>query len=203
MSDKPFFDAVPRVILSAGDTTGCGCVFADVRMKGGVPALESGSSVPELLAGSQERKLILNIADGGAACVEAVRSAIVPASAERRVLITSPHAEVLRCARKALPSCASAFTPGEAFRILLLAKTGLLFLKKRFEGDALILPEYAGGIRLLSGSLIRELRSKGVHVFAWGADGVPAARRLLNAGADAVITGNTAVIDSLSGEGLL
>jgi glycerophosphoryl diester phosphodiesterase len=167
---------------------GADCVMADVSASadGSVQCLCSDGAYPleAILAASADTRFILNVS--GVSCAGPLCALLRRTDAGSRVLVSSANSEVVHSVRRLIPSCATAFTQGEALFVFLLAKTGLLFLKKKFPGDAIILSEYAGGLKILSAPFIREMTSKGVHVFAWGIDSSSAAKRLIDAGAGVI-----------------
>lgn len=165
---------------------GADCVYTGVFIKDGSLFSDLGVGLDELL--SRGGRFILNITDPSRGCLDALCSLAGRDSIVSRVLVASPHADVLKRVRASIPACATALTPVEALAVLLLSKAGLLFLRRRFAGDALVLSESAFGVRLLNAQLAKELRERGVRIFAWGVSDPVRACRLLDAGIEGVIS---------------
>lgn len=192
MIDKPFFNPRIRCICVSDAASPCGCVLAKVFMKDGILSTNFGISLDVLLSG--EGRFVLHVTDPSRGCLDALCSRIGQAGISGRVLVFSAHAEAVKRVRRSAGSCATALTSGEALAVLLLSKMGLLFLRRRFAGDALLVSESAGGVRLLNAQLAKELRERGVRVFAWGVTDSVRAKRLLDAGVEGVISSDAWVI---------
>jgi len=103
------------------------------------------------------------------------------------VIVASFRAAVLDEFRAACPEVATSASTAEATRFLALYKTGL--------GDsysppmsALQVPEYAGGVQVLTGGFVAAAHRRGLEVHAWTINDAGDMRRLLGLGVDGIIT---------------
>ncbi len=109
-------------------------------------------------------------------------------NAETRVLTASEHISNLKALRKLIPQMATSFSPSEVIKFLLLSKSGLLFLKSNFDGDALQIPENVGKFRIVTSTFIRHAHDKGIKVHVWTINEEDDMRRLLDMGTDGIFT---------------
>ncbi|HEV2707676.1 MAG TPA: glycerophosphodiester phosphodiesterase [Pyrinomonadaceae bacterium] len=103
------------------------------------------------------------------------------------VLVASFRAAVMDEFRSTCTEVATSASTGEATRFLALYKTGL--------GDsfspsmsALQVPEYAGGVQVLTRGFVEAAHRRGLEVHAWTINDAGDMRRLLDVGVDGIIT---------------
>ena len=90
--------------------------------------------------------------------------------------------------RARFPEMATSFSMGEVIGFYTLFKTGFLFMKKSFTGDALQIPEFIGPSRLVTPSFVREAHARMIRVHVWTINEERDMRRLLDAGVDGIFT---------------
>lgn len=115
-------------------------------------------------------------------------------AAQSRILTASEHLVNLREIRRLFPEMATSFSMGEVVWFYFLFKTGFLFLKKRFQGDALQIPEFIGPSRMVTAAFVRQVHEKGVRVHVWTINEEPDMRRLLDVGVDGIFTDDAALL---------
>ncbi len=120
--------------------------------------------------------------------VEALARALRRAGAANRVVVASFHDHMVRYFRRLMPGIPTCFTKGEVLGLLLLIRTGLAGLARRFPGAVLQVPEQYGRIRVLDERVLKVLRRKGLPVQVWTVNEKEDMRRLLGAGASGIIT---------------
>lgn len=113
---------------------------------------------------------------------------------QNQVVVASVYAEVLECFREFDPSMATAATPEEVRRFVLWGKMGLGFLA-RTTMDAVQVPEYSGSIHVVTPGFVKRCHRKGIQVHVWTVNDAEAIKRLLEMGADGVITDRPDVAD--------
>jgi glycerophosphoryl diester phosphodiesterase len=148
----------------------------------------------DALSAFPKTKFNIDLKDKNPLLAEKFCRIINDADAEDRVLAGSFHPDMVRMVRKILPGMATAFTSGEVLRFILLSRTGLLFAKKSFCGDALQLPEYGAGMRIVTPSLIREVHSKGLKIYVWTINDPKHAQKLKNDGIDGIFSDDIAIL---------
>lgn len=151
-------------------------------------------SLEELLEAFPKEKFNIDLKDDYPAQVGSYAAVLRKHGAENRVLTASQYGANLKEARRLLPGMATSFSLGEVIGVYFLFRTGFLFLKKNYPGDAFQVPEYLGPSHLANASLIRFLHRKGVTVQVWTVDGEDDMRRLLEAGVDGIFSNDPALL---------
>ncbi|MBT1064139.1 glycerophosphodiester phosphodiesterase [Bowmanella sp. Y26] len=85
---------------------------------------------------------------------------------QHQVLVTSFHSDALHAFRRGCPSVATAMTKNEITWFVLLEKIGLSHLFP-VRGQAVQVPEYWSGVKVLSPSLVAALHQRGVKIQVW------------------------------------
>jgi glycerophosphoryl diester phosphodiesterase len=104
-----------------------------------------------------------------------------------RVVVGSFRQSLIEEFRRACPEVATAAGPVEAGKFLALYESGLA---KSFSPamQALQVPEYAGGVRVLTAGLVAAARERNLQVHAWTINDEAAMRRLIDAGVGGIMT---------------
>jgi len=113
---------------------------------------------------------------------------------QNQVVVVSVYAEVLECFREFDPSVATAATPEEIRKFVIWGKLGLGFLA-RTPMDAVQVPEYSGSIHVVTPGFVKRCHRKGIQVHVWTVNDAEAIKRLLEMGADGIITDRPDVAD--------
>jgi glycerophosphoryl diester phosphodiesterase len=104
-----------------------------------------------------------------------------------KIIVGSFSNSVLSEFRRACPEVATSASPTEVSKFLAMQKAGL-------EGaysppmQALQVPEYAGGLHVLTGSFVEAAHRRNLEVHAWTVNDAEAMRRLLALGVDGIMT---------------
>ncbi|OHD64187.1 MAG: hypothetical protein A2176_00930 [Spirochaetes bacterium RBG_13_51_14] len=115
-------------------------------------------------------------------------------NAADRILASSQSNFNVGIIRAEMPKMATSFPFTGMIGFYTLYKTGFIFLRKRFDADALLMPEMSGMSYFASSGLIHEARSRGIRVYVQAVETEEQARRLREAGADGFITNNIEAI---------
>jgi len=105
-------------------------------------------------------------------------------NAADRVLTSTMYGKNIRLVRKLLPESATTFTLSGIIGVYALFKSGLLYFVRRFNADALQIPESIGASYLANGALIEQLHAKGLKVHVWYVKDSVQLKRVCDAGAD-------------------
>ncbi|HEV2762007.1 MAG TPA: glycerophosphodiester phosphodiesterase [Pyrinomonadaceae bacterium] len=113
--------------------------------------------------------------------------AIREAKMTERVLVASFGADVLEEFRRECPEVATSASASEASKFLTLSTTGL---EETFTpaAQALQVPEFAGGMRVLTRGFVEAAHARNLHVHAWTINDEEAMQRLLAVGVDGIMT---------------
>ena len=176
-----------------------GCHFTPDRGKT-YPYRGRGVRVPEfgeVLREFPDHKVNVDIKEAQTSIEEAVLEAIVGASASDRVLVVSEMSEVLRRFRElsggGVPTGASRREIGAFYRLSRMHLESL----SRLVYDALQVPVESGGRRIVTRRFIKAAHNRGVRVDVWTIDEPEEMRRLLDLGADVIMTNRPEVLDSV------
>ncbi|MDQ3803725.1 MAG: glycerophosphodiester phosphodiesterase [Acidobacteriota bacterium] len=104
-----------------------------------------------------------------------------------RVVVGSFSHAALEKFRRACPEVATSASPSEASSFLALYRAGLAGSYSP-PMRALQVPEYAGGMQVLTREFVEAAHGRNLHVHAWTVNGVEDMRRLLDIGVDGVMT---------------
>jgi len=153
------------------------------------PFRSRGFGVPTLadvLARYPRHPVIVEMKDNTPAMAHATVDVIRAAGALERVCLGAFQSAVLRHARRLAPEAASGASSAEVLRAMFAARAGLLPPFRRYQ--ALQVPERRKRLRVVTPHFVRAARRAGVPVQVWIVDRVEEIRRLLDWGAEAVIT---------------
>ena len=108
--------------------------------------------------------------------------------AVERVLTASEFTANLKAVRRLLPGMTTSASHGEIAGVFFLYRCGLFFAKKGLAADALQIPEFYRNRHVASPGMVRQVRRMGIRVHVWTVNSEADMRRLLDAGADGIIT---------------
>lgn len=121
-------------------------------------------------------------------------------NAENRILTASEHGVNLREIRKQFPDMATSFSSWEVINYYFLLKSGFLFLKDKFQGDALQVPEYYFGLRIVTSSFVKQAHAKGIKVHVWTINKESDMKRLLDIGVDGLFSDDPVLLMNILGK---
>lgn len=104
-----------------------------------------------------------------------------------RVVVGSFRQSLVEEFRRACPEVATAAGPVEAGKFLALYQSGLAASFSPAM-QALQIPEYAGGVRVVTKEFVAAARGRNLQVHAWTINDEAAMRRLIDAGVDGIMT---------------
>lgn len=104
-----------------------------------------------------------------------------------RVVVASFRQTAVGKFRSACPEVATAASAAEASTFLALYKAGLVGSSSP-SMQALQVPEYTGGMRVLTAEFVAAAHGRNLQVHAWTVNGVEDMRRLLAVGVDGIMT---------------
>jgi glycerophosphoryl diester phosphodiesterase len=104
-----------------------------------------------------------------------------------RVVVGSFRQSLIEEFRRECPEVATAAGPVEAGKFLALYRAGLAASFSPAM-HALQIPEYAGGVRVVTKEFVEAARGRNLQVHAWTINDEAAMRRLVEAGADGIMT---------------
>lgn len=125
--------------------------------------------------------------DESGASVEGLCKVIREHGAAERVVVGSFRQSLLEEFRRACPGVATSAGPAEASKFLALYQAGLAASYSPAM-QALQLPEYAGGVRVLTRGFVEAAHGRNLEVHAWTINDAADMRRLLDAGVDGIMT---------------
>ena len=152
------------------------------------PYRNQGLTVPtltEAFAALPRMRFNLEIKDPGLAAP--LCQALREHGKVQQVMVASFHGDALAEFRRLCPEVATSASAAEA-RNFYLAATTSLDNAYRPTMQALQVPEYMGGIRVLSPAFVRAARRLNLQVHAWTINETEAMRRILALGVDGIIT---------------
>jgi glycerophosphoryl diester phosphodiesterase len=148
-----------------------------------------GLTVPtlrEVLARHARRRFIVELKDNREALARAAVSVVREAGEQERVCFGSFHPAVMRAVRRLAPEAVTSGARDEVLHAVFGARLGLFPPFRRYR--ALQVPEQRESVRVVSARFLRAARRAGVPVHVWVVDGADDIRRLLEWGADGIIT---------------
>lgn len=144
-------------------------------------------SLREAMEAFPEVRINVDIKDPDPRGAELLSDLIRRMRAQSRILCASFHTNVLRRFRQLEPGVATSASKAEAARFIVACWPGLeRFLRPRF--NALQIPFYHKGIRLVRPQIVSHAHGLGLSVHVWTINEPDAMLRLLNIGVDGIIT---------------
>jgi glycerophosphoryl diester phosphodiesterase len=89
--------------------------------------------------------------------------------------------------RRECPGVATSAGPGEVSRFIALSKAGL-GASYSPPMQALQVPEYAGGVRMITKGFVEAAHERNLEVHAWTVNDAPAMSGLIELGVDGIMT---------------
>ncbi len=163
---------------------------ARFTMAGGPSYAGLGIRVPtleEVIAAHPEMPLVLEIKPDDGETARALCTELRDRGAAMRTLVGSFHDEAIKAFRAACPEIATSMASGEIQTFYALAHIGL----SRFyptKAVALQIPEEAGGVQVANRRLMDAAHARGFQVQIWTVNESADMERLLDLGADGIIT---------------
>lgn len=165
------------------------------RRDGGFPFRGRQIGVPilaEVLARYRDVRIIVELKVNTEELARAVVDVVRAAGASERVCVGSFGLRALRALRRLDPSIATSAAREEVRWALYRSKLRWPISRAPYEGYQV--PEWAGRTRVVSPRFVRDAHRAGLHVQIWTVDAEDHARRLLEWGADALITDRPDVV---------
>jgi glycerophosphoryl diester phosphodiesterase len=162
----------------------------------GHPWRARGARIPRLdetLDAHPGIPVIIEIKDDDLRAAEAVVAAVRATRAEGTVCVGSFHHLVLQRVRALAPAVATGASLPEAWWTMVRSKVRWPWVPPR-PFQAFQVPEYHGGRRVLTPAFVRQAHDEGARVQIWVIDDLDAMRRLLDWGADGIITDRPDII---------
>lgn len=113
---------------------------------------------------------------------------------QEKVLVASVYTDVLKRVRRLDPSLPTSGSEDEIRPLVIMGKMGLGFLA-RTPMDAVQVPEHSGSVHVVTPGFVRLCHRLGIQVHVWTVNDAEAIKRLLEMGADGVITDRPDVAD--------
>ncbi len=154
------------------------------------PLRGGGVTVPtleEVFAALPRMRFVIEPKQGTPAPVKALCRVIDEHATAERVVVGSFSQEILDEFRRECPAVATSAGPLEVSKFLALHKTGLSGVYSPAM-QALQVPEYAGGTRVLTEDFIAAAHERNLEVHAWTVNEAATMKALLEMGVDGIMT---------------
>ncbi len=161
------------------------------------PFRGKGITIPtlqEVLKAFPSQRFNVDLKDKNPAQAERYCALIKEENAVARVLTASEYTANLNAVRKILPEMATSASMWEAMGVFFLYRSSLLFLKKGIIADALQVPEFYGTTHIVTKNFVRAMHGIGVRVHVWTINREIDMKRILNLGADAIMSDDPAML---------
>ena len=147
----------------------------------GVPTLE------EVFAALPEMRFIIEPKRGTSPTAGALCRVVRARGMAEKVLVASFTQTVLEEFRRACPGVATSAGPGEVSKFLALSKAGL-GTSYSPSMQALQVPEYAGGVRMITKDFVEAAHERNLEVHAWTVNDESRMSGLIELGVDGIMT---------------
>lgn len=147
----------------------------------GIPSLE------EVLAAFPDVPMNIEIKQREPSIVEPFCALLRQYGREHGVLVASFHPDTMVAFRESCPEVATSGTEREIRPFWVLSRLGLARLYSP-PADAFQVPEYSGGLHVVTGGFVRGAHSRNVEVHVWTVNETADMERLLALGVDGIIT---------------
>jgi len=145
-------------------------------------------SLDQLLGAFPEQRFNIDLKNNSTGLVDGYLEIIQKHNADARVCTASRYGSNLKRVRKKRPGMATSFSLWEIVGYYFLFRSGLLLLKKKFQGDVLQVPEYIGTSHIANGGLVRSAHDRGLVVHVWTVNDEKHIKRLLDIDVDGIFT---------------
>ena len=181
---------VKEMTLSDLQALDAGYHWSPERLGETFPYLGQGVRIPTLLEVFEafpEYKINIEIKQLEPSIAAPLCSLIRSQGRELDVMVVSFHAEAMKTFRQDCPEIATAATPAEIRNFYILTR---LFLDRfaRAPAEALQVPEYQGGLQIVSKGFLEAAHRKNMQVHVWTVDEVSDMERLIALGVDGVMS---------------
>jgi glycerophosphoryl diester phosphodiesterase len=164
---------------------------------GSHPFRGSGITIPtleEMLTEFPDQRFNVDLKDNAPAQARDYCELLLKCNAADRVLTASEFTGNLKAVRRILPGMATSASRWEIIGIYFLFRSGFIFAKKKIAADALQIPERFGTSHVATKNFIAQLHGMGVRVHVWTINAEDDMVRILDAGADAIMSDNPALL---------
>lgn len=120
-------------------------------------------------------------------------------NAGRRVMV-SASGQMIKKIRAGMPDIATTFTFSGLLGFYALYRSGLISVRRHFNGDALMLPETIGVSYIASPGVVEAARNRGLRVYLLDVNDENSAQRFLESGANGFITANVSRVKAFLSE---
>jgi glycerophosphoryl diester phosphodiesterase len=146
-----------------------------------VPTLE------EVFAALPEMRFVIEPKRGTRSVGESLCRVVRERGMTEKVLVASFTQTVLDEFRRECPGVATSAGPGEVSKFIALSKTGL-GASYSPSMQALQVPEYAGGVRMITKGFVEAAHERNLEVHAWTVNDASAMSGLIELGVDGIMT---------------
>jgi len=164
---------------------------------GGKPDDDIEGLFPELhktLKKIKDHRFNLHIAGKNPELIRQFCDIIVENNAGERILVSSMGGGTIKKVRENIHDIATSFPFLNTIGFYALHRSGLLYFRKSFDHDALIIPERIGASYLANPGLIKEAQSRGIRVYILDIIKEEQVARLHENGADGFVTNYASMI---------
>lgn len=161
---------------------------ADDDIEGLFPELD------ETLKKIKSHRFNLQIAGKNPELVRQFCNIITEKEAGQRVLVSSMGGGTIKKIRENIPDIATSFPFLNTIGLYALHRSGLLYFRRSFTHDALIIPERIGASYLANPGLIKEAQSRGIRVYVLDIIKEEQVVRLHGNGANGFVTNYASII---------
>jgi glycerophosphoryl diester phosphodiesterase len=154
------------------------------------PLRGSGVRVPtleEVFAALPEMRFVIEPKRGTSSTAGALCRVVRGRAMTEKVLVASFTQAVLEEFRRECPGVATSAGPGEVSKFLALSKAGL-GASYSPSMQAVQIPEYAGGVRVITKGLVEAAHERNLEVHAWTVNDASAMSGLIELGVDGIMT---------------
>ncbi len=148
----------------------------------------------ESIAALKHQRFNLHLPEKNPGIVRQLCDIIRNLNAEDRMLVSSLTGSNLKEIRGTLPQTATAFSFSGIVGFYALYRTGLIFFKRKFIDDALIIHEMIGASFLANSGLIEEAKSRGIRVYVLNVMKEDQVKRLSEAGVNGFVTNYVSLV---------
>jgi glycerophosphoryl diester phosphodiesterase len=158
------------------------------------------SSLDEILETFPGCKFNLDIKEKNPEQIKYFVNIIDKYKAQDRIITASKYLSNLNTVRKIRPGIATSFSVPETLGILFLYKSSLIFLKNKFRGISLQIPEKYGNFNIVTKSFVKQMHEKGLQVHVWTVDKEDDMKRLISYGVDGIMSNDPALLLKVLGK---
>ncbi|MFC1669556.1 glycerophosphodiester phosphodiesterase [Spirochaetota bacterium] len=157
-------------------------------------------SLEELLEEFPEQRFNIELKNYNPSQVHIYCDIIKKMNCQNRVLTASECSGNLTLSRALIPQMATSSTRREAICFLLSSWTGFIHLRKKYAFDALQIPEYYRGIKVLNARFIDNAHNADLRVHVWTVNNEKDMVRLIKLGVDGIMSDCPVLLKKISRE---